>query len=145
MVETNGVPLLVVITETLAEVGDSPLDALVMHAAVHGWMEGHLSAPGHRLDSENEQTMPNPPFPNPADELLQRIVREALSRFSPGEEPAAITYAAALGWQAGRLTANECPGCSPPGHDHATPRAIRSGQATVEFTVHGQPTSGSPG
>ena len=106
MPELNALPLLLTISETFtaAEAGVS-LEARILHAAVHGWMEGHLSSPGHRFDPGNVGTMPEPPFPDPNDQQLHQIVEETMRRFREGEEPAAAAFAAALGWQAGRATA----------------------------------------
>lgn len=134
--EPNALPLLLTISETFteAERGTS-LEARIVHAAVHGWMEGHLSSPGHRLDPANVGEMPEPPFPHPDDPQLGQIVVDASRRFRHGEEPAAVAFAAALGWQAGRASAGECPGCAPKGHDDPVARAMREGRGHVRFAL----------
>jgi hypothetical protein len=134
--ELNPLPLLLTISETFtdAERGTSLQDRLV-HAAVHGWMEGHLSSPGHRLDRDNVGNIPNAPFPHPDDPQLREIVDEASRRFRVGEEPAAVAFAAALGWQAGRATAGECPGCAPAGFDDPVAKAMREGHGEIRFVL----------
>jgi hypothetical protein len=70
-------------------------------------MDGrHLSAPGHRLDPDNVGEMPEPPFPGTGDPQLQQIITETLRRFRDGEEPAAVAFAAALGWRGARPRVN---------------------------------------
>ncbi|MGH3008549.1 MAG: hypothetical protein ACRDLM_03975 [Gaiellaceae bacterium] len=134
--DLNALPLLLTISESFtgAERGAS-LEGRLVHAAVHGWMEGHLASPSHRLDPDNVGEMPDPPFPHPDDPQLGQIVAEASRRFREGEEPAAVAFAAALGWQAGRATAVECPGCAPTGHDEPAARAMREGRGDVRFVL----------
>jgi hypothetical protein len=96
---------------------------------------GHLSSPGHRLDPDNVGNMPNPPFPHPEDPQLGEIVDETRRRFREGEEPAAVAFAAALGWQAERATAGECPGCAPPGYDDPVASAMREGRGNLRFSL----------
>lgn len=136
MTELNALPLLLTITETFSipSAHGASLEERIVHAAVHGWMEGHLSAPGHRFDPSHVGGMPDPPFPDPDDPQLQQIVEEARRRFREGEEPAAAAFAAALGWQAGRATSGECPGCAPKGYDDPVARALREGRGKIEFT-----------
>jgi hypothetical protein len=117
---------------TDAERGSS-FKARILHATVHGWMEGHLSSPGHRFDRGNVSRMPDPPFPDPKDLPLGQIVEEASRRFREGEEPAAVAFGAALGWQAGRATAGECPGCAPKGFDDPVASAMREGRGEIRF------------
>jgi len=132
----NALPLLLTISETFTgDERESPFEARVVHAAVHGWMEGHLSSPGHRLDPDHVGEMPEPPFPHPDDPQLGQIIDEVAGRFREGEEPAAVAFAAALGWQAGRATAGECPGCAPPRHDDPKAMAMRKGWGEVRFDV----------
>lgn len=127
--EMNVLPLLVTVSETFTDAErDTSFESRVVHAAVHGWMEGHLSAPGHQFDIENVGEMPEAPFPHPDDPQLREIVDEVLRRFRQGEEPAAVAFAAALGWQAGRATAGECLGCAPEGHDEPVAMAMREGR-----------------
>jgi hypothetical protein len=132
--ELNALPLLLTISETFtdAERGTS-LEGRIVHAAVHGWMEGHLSAPGHDFDPANVGGMPEPPFPHSNDPQLGQIIDETSRRFRNGEEPAAVAFAAALGWQAGRATAGECLGCAPEGYDEPVARAMREGRGGVRF------------
>lgn len=135
--ELNALPLLLTISETFTDAErDTSLQERLVHATVHGWMEGHLSSPGHRLDRDNVGDIPESPFPNPDDPQLRHIVDEASRRFRDGEEPAAVAFAAALGWQAGRATAGECPGCAPPGHDDPAAKAMREGRGEIRFALH---------
>jgi hypothetical protein len=136
--EMNALPLLLTISETFTQAEkETALEDRVVHAAVHGWMEGHLSSPGHRLNPANVGQMPQRPFPATDDPQLDQIVEETLSRFREGEEPAAIAFAAALGWQAGRATAGECPGCAPEGHDDPAAMAMREGRGGIRFVLSG--------
>jgi hypothetical protein len=62
--ELNALPLLLTISETFTDAErDTSLQDRLVHAAVHGWMEGHLSSPGHRLDPDNVSDMPEPALP----------------------------------------------------------------------------------
>jgi hypothetical protein len=132
--ELNALPLLLTVSETFTDSErETPFNARVAHAAVHGWMEGHLSSPGHILDPANVGDMPESPFPRRGDPQLVQIIDETLRRFREGEEPAAVAFAAALGWQAGRATAGECPGCAPMGHDHPSATAMREGRGEIRF------------
>ena len=134
--ELNPLPVLLTISETFTDAErDTSLQDRLVHAAVHGWMEGHLSSPGHRLDPDNVSDMPEPPFPHPDDPQLRQILEETSRRFREGEEPAAVAFAAALGWQAGRATAGECPGCAPPGHDDPAAKAMREGRGEIRFEL----------
>lgn len=134
--DTNPLPLLLTISETFAEKSPVPsLQERIVHAAVHGWMEGHLAAPGHRLDPAYAGDMPAAPFPDPHDRRLGQIIKESVERFGDGEEPAAVAFAAALGWKQGREAGQECTGCAPEGHDHPAARAMRSGAGEVEFRL----------
>jgi hypothetical protein len=74
-----------------------------------------------------------PPFPSPDDEQMPGILEETLERFSEGEEPGAIAFAAALGWQAGRNAGLDCPGCAPESHQDPLARAMRAGTAEMRF------------
>src|SRR5262245_45413927 len=95
-------PLLLTISESFTEKPEPSLRDRIVHAAVHGRMEGHLAAPDHRIDPTYTGTMPAAPFPDPTDRRLRQIIVEALERFDEGEEPAAVAFAAALGWKQGR-------------------------------------------
>ena len=120
--DTNALPLLFTIYEGFTEKSPVPsLQGRIVHAAVHGWMEGHLAAPDHQLDPEYVGEMPSAPFPDPHDRRLEQIIKETSERFSDGEEPAAVSFAAALGWKHGRAAGQECPGCAPQGHDDPFP------------------------
>jgi hypothetical protein len=135
--DTNALPLLLTISGSFTEKPVPPLDELIVHAAVHGWMEGHLAAPNHRLDPTFVGKMPCPPFPDPGDRRLERIINEASERFAEGEEPAAVAFAAALGWKQGRVAGQECLGCAPQGHEHPAAHAMRSGDGKVVFQLPG--------
>jgi hypothetical protein len=133
--DTNAAPLLFTISETFDEPDQNmSLEVRVMHAAVHGWFEGHIAAPEHRIDRDAATSaMPAAPFPDPTDRRLTSIVDETLGRFTDGEEPAAVSYAAALGWKTGRHAGQECPGCNPEGHTAAMSQAMRSGEVQIRF------------
>lgn len=117
--DTNPLPLLLTISETFAEKSPVPsLQERIVHAAVHGWMEGHLAAPGHRLDPAYAGDMPAAPFPDPHDRRLGQIIKESVGRFGDGEEPAAVAFAPrSLGSKGGRLARN-------------APDALRKGTTT---------------
>jgi Domain of unknown function (DUF1905) len=46
---------------------------VVLHACVHGWMEGHLAAPGHAVSGGASEDMPAPPFPPRESDQLRAI------------------------------------------------------------------------
>jgi hypothetical protein len=138
--DTNALPLLLTISESFTEKSPVPsLQGRIVHAAVHGWMEGHLAAPGHQLDPAYVGKMPAAPFPDPHDRRLSQIVKETSERFGDGEEPAAVAFAAALGWKQGLAAGQECPGCAPEGNEHPAARALRSGVGYVEFRLADDP------
>ena len=71
--ELNALPLLLTVSETFNDSErETPFDARVAHAAVHGWMDGHLSSPGHILDPANVGDMPESPFPRRGDPRSSR-------------------------------------------------------------------------
>ena len=105
-----------------------------MRPSTAGW-KATSRRPATTLPPENVGDLPNPPFPFPEDEQLLKIIDETTARFREGEEPAAVAYAAALGWQAGRATAGECSGCAPEGHDNPVARALRGGTGRISFHI----------
>jgi len=135
LLDTNALPLLLTIYGSFTEKPVPTLQQRIVHAAVHGWMEGHLAAPDHQLDPEYVGEMPSAPFPDPHDRRLEQIIKETSERFGDGEEPAAVAFAAALGWKQGRAAGQECPGCALQGHEHPAVRAMRSGEGKVEFRL----------
>jgi hypothetical protein len=137
--DKNSMPLIVTIVDTLGEKQDArSLGDMIVSAAVHGWMEGHLAAPGHRLDTGNVGEMPESPFPPTDNPQLKTTIQDAYERFEVGEESAAVAYAAALGWQMGRQSGMNCPGCAPKGgFDNPVVEAMRSGRASVRFHIEG--------
>jgi hypothetical protein len=137
LLDTNAMPLLLTISESFTEKPQPSLKERIVHAAVHGWMEGHLAAPNHRIDPTFTGEMPAAPWPDPTDRRLKRIIEEATERFDEGEEPAAVAFAAALGWKQGRAAGQECPGCALEGHDDPFVQAMRSGGVTIEFRTLG--------
>ena len=107
----NVMPLMTMLNGVF-EPGAAPtLQEVVLQACVHGWMEGHLAAPGHVVAAGATEDMPAPPFPPRDSDQLCAIVEEVMRRFAAGEEPAAATCALALGWRAGRQAGLDCPGC----------------------------------
>lgn len=103
--------------------------AAILHAAVHGWMEGHVAAPGHELSvGAEDEPMPAPPFPGRHDPQLPEIVERVRSDFAHDELPAAVTAAAAYGWRAGRREGEQCPGCEMATADNELAAAIRAGR-----------------
>jgi hypothetical protein len=133
LLDTNALPLLFTITESLTERPVPSFELRIVHAAVHGWMEGHLGAPDHKLDPRYIGEMPSAPFPDPSDRRLLQIVDETKERFGEGEEPAAVAFAVARAWKQGLAAGQECLGCAPQGHDDPDARAMRSGAGKVEF------------
>ena len=135
-VEMNATPLLTVILGLFSSGEAHDRFDVVLHAAVHGWMEGHLAAPGHRVsgDASGDQ-MPAPPFPARGSGRLREIVSETMARFGDDEEPAAAMYAAALGWRLGRQEGLDCPGCALALADQPIPRAIRAGRGQYSFQL----------
>jgi hypothetical protein len=136
-IDRNVLPLLTVLNGIFSTQEPSDLLETVLQAAVHGWMEGHLGAPGHHVSSGPTEEMPSPPFPPRDPDALGTIVGEAMDRFSVDEAPAAALYAGALGWQAGRQAGLDCPGCTLENADQPIPRAIRAGRGQYRF--HLQP------
>jgi len=121
---------------------------VVLNAAVHGWMEGHLAAPGHVLSEDRSGIdMPAPPFPARESEQLRALVFEAMDRFDDGEEPAAAMFAAAIAWRAGRQEGSRCPGCALEHADQPIPRAVRAGLGRYSFQLGDRlaPTRPRPG
>src|SRR5512134_3208300 len=110
--DRNAMPLLTVLNGLFSGAAAPTLFELVLGACVHGWMEGHLAAPGHSVAGGAGDDMPAPPFPPRDSAELSAIVAEVMGRFGAGEEPAAAACAAALGWQAGRQAGLDCPGCA---------------------------------
>ncbi len=131
--DRNVLPLLTVLNGVF-EAGTAPtLPEVVLQACVHGWMEGHLAAPGHIVAGGTTEEMPSPPFPPRDSDELRAIVDAVMRRFAPGEEPAAAASAAALGWQAGRQAGLDCPGCALENADQPLARAIRAGAGEYRF------------
>lgn len=134
--DTNTTPLLTVILGLFGSGEAHDRFNVVLHAAVHGWMEGHLAAPGHVVSADTSgREMPVPPFPERESRELREIVSETMARFRDGEEPAAAMYAAALGWRLGRQQGLDCPGCALALADQPIPRAIRAGQGHYSFQL----------
>jgi hypothetical protein len=133
-VDENAAPLLTVINGVFASGEAHDRFEVVLHAAVHGWMEGHVAAPGHRLAAAtSDEEMPVPPYPSRDSEALREILAEAMDRFGDDEEPAVALFAAALGWRAGRQEGLDCTGCALIHADQPIARAIRDGTGRYEF------------
>jgi hypothetical protein len=131
--DRNVMPLMTVLNGVF-EAGAAPtLQEVVLQACVHGWMEGHLAAPGHVVAAGATEDMPAPPFPPRDSDQLRAIVDEVMRRFAAGEEPAAAACAAALGWRAGRQAGLDCPGCALENADQPLARAIRAGAGEYRF------------
>ena len=99
-----------------------PLDAgditdvrvAALQGSVHGWMEGHLAAPGHREGPERPGQMPSPPFPDPADPdgSLHDILDQVVDAYEAHQVTAAFLHAVALGIRGGDQAGRTCNGCS---------------------------------
>lgn len=118
-----------------AQKEQDPLLECVLTAAVHGWMEGHLSAPAH--DTRQVVSLPgelqSPPFPDPLSSALKTIVDDTYDRFAEDEREAAIAYAAALAWQTGRAEGKTCPGCGLATAKAPLAKALRAGKLEVRY------------
>ncbi len=118
---------------------------VVLNAAVHGWMEGHLAAPGHVVsEARSGIEMPVPPFPARGSEQLRALVFEAMDRFGDGEEPAAAMFAAAIAWRAGRQEGARCPGCALEHAEQPIPRAVRAGLGRYSFQLNDRHAPAGP-
>lgn len=131
----NFLPLVLVLLEAHHEAGSTSFEAAVIHAAVHGWMEGHLAAPGHLPGPPGE--MPDPPFPNPADQALQDIVDETHRRFAEDERVGAVAFAVGEGWRAGHQAGKLCTGCAILGADDPLASAMRAGRGSFHYLPEG--------
>ena len=129
----NVLPLLTVLEAIFSTGEPSDRFEAVLQAAVHGWMEGHLSAPGHVVSGDTTEEMPAPPYPPRESAALRAILHEVMGRFGSGEEPGAALCAAARGWQAGRQAGLDCPGCALENADQPVARAIRAGRGEYRF------------
>lgn len=115
---------------------DAPL--AVMHAAVHGWYEGHVE--GHAAKGSpspvkrTADPCPAPPYPGPHDPALKTIIDEAARRFPASAIDGAIAFAAGLGWAAGLKEGGACSGCVTPGQNipgEPDPTDVRAGEESV--------------
>jgi hypothetical protein len=131
--DRNVLPLMTVLNGVFEAEAAPTLLEVVLQACVHGWMEGHLAAPGHVVAGGATESMPAPPFPRDDSAELRAIVDEVMRRFADGEEPAAAACAAALGWRAGRQAGLDCPGCALENADQPIARAIRAGAGEYRF------------
>lgn len=111
----------------------APTRDRVVQAAVHAWMEGHLSAPGHPRMSSTDAEFPSPPFPDPHDDRLHAIVDETMERFDPIQIVPAVAYASSLAWIAGETDGADCGGCALPNGDTDVARAVRGGEVAIRF------------
>jgi hypothetical protein len=127
-------------------------DAPVLHAAVHGWYEGHIEgedssghAPGLPTTFPSNE-MPSPPFPAPGpDSPVREIAAEVNERCGPADLNGRVALAAALGWIGGWAEGRDCPGCTPRGRENVEMAAgLRAGEyeLVVRRRKHGR--AGSP-
>lgn len=110
------------VNSLIAHVLLAPLDtgeitevkSAVLQGAVHGWMEGHLAAPGHREGELRPGAMPSPPFPDPDDPdgELREIVSTVIDQYDTDQVVEAFLHAIALGMRAGDRAGRACEGCS---------------------------------
>lgn len=105
----------------------------IVHAAAHGWMEGHILAEeGRRPRPEPvfvaTAERPTPPFPSEHSERLIQIVQDELLRhrgqLGEGALSEIVIASAARGWAAGYDEGLSCIGCLPPGGEWGL--AVRS-------------------
>jgi len=135
MHELNPFPMLVTLHNAYVNPAESVQERCI-NAAVHGWAEGHLSAAGHPSPSDTDKSMSSPPFPaSEENERLRAIVVEAVDRFQEGQDVAAVTYAAALGWEAGVEEGLVCSGCAVENASHPFARAMRGNGMEIEFRL----------
>jgi hypothetical protein len=115
-----------------------------LQAAVHAWMEGHVEGEGRAgmagaVTQMPDDEMPSPPFPDPHNPQLARIIAEAHERLGDAEPVSGALFAAGLAYQAGLAEGAECSGCSARGRYVASDAAqVRAGLAVVSLRA-GQP------
>ncbi|MGH2948583.1 MAG: hypothetical protein ACRDPC_20390 [Solirubrobacteraceae bacterium] len=136
MDEPNPLPIIQTVFTAMTAADHGP-QAIVLQAAVHGWMEGHLSVPGHETRDlpPHPGEMPSPPFPNPDSPRLKEILDDTRERFADDEAEAAAAYAIALAWQSGRDEGKNCPGCGIELASSPVARAMREGRMHIEFRL----------
>lgn len=95
---------------------------VLIYAAGHGWMEGHVWAEQSR-DPVPEpiyfasDDRPSPPFPSEHHSEYLRIIVEEINRFNADEEAIlseALLAITARCWALGYEEGLRCPGCMPP-------------------------------
>ena len=129
----NPHPLFVVQNTALREDGRD-LQTVILQAAVHGWMEGHLAAPGHVTRGvASSERMSAPPFPRADSGELAAIVQWTADTFREGEDEGAAAAAAGVAWRYGRQEGLDCPGCCLPHAGNQLAQDIRAGRMQVEF------------
>lgn len=104
----------------------------IVHAAGHGWMEGHVLAEEGREPRPEPifvatDEMPTPPFPSHRSDDFAAIFNDELRRYEQqgGEALSEILIAAAArGWAGGYQEGLSCIGCMPPGGEETL--ALRS-------------------
>jgi hypothetical protein len=116
--------------------------AAALQGAVHGWMEGHLGAAGHREGPESPGPMPSPPFPDPSDPdgALRAITDEVAERYDDDQITAAFLHALALGIAAGDHDGRQCAGCSiahDPDDTHLKAANVRAGLGSFVYRPPG--------
>jgi hypothetical protein len=138
----NPVPMILVLVQ--ASTLDGSIEDRCVYAAVHCWAEGHLAAPDHVEAGETDTPLHVPPFPDPEGDAgdLAAIVATAMNRVKEGgPEIAAVSVAAALGWEAGCRQGGDCEGCAIEGASTSFARAMRNGRMNLGF----QPLLKGPG
>jgi hypothetical protein len=101
--------------------------------------EGRAGVPGAVTEMPDDE-MPSPPFPDPHNAELARIVAEAHERVGTAE-PVSGALFAGLAYQAGLAEGAQCPGCSARARFVASDAAQgRAGLAVVTLRA-GQPAA----
>jgi hypothetical protein len=138
----NSMPLMTVLTGLLNR-RDAPggLSAAVLSAALCGSMNGHLSAPGHRVSGNTNEPMPSPPFPpRNSDALVARdgfrTLADGASARAPGTPrfPGAALARARCVAELADLRASPGRGCSEAaGELGRRPRWSEAGWTALRF------------
>ena len=118
------------------------LDDAILHAAVHGWYEGHIAGEdgAGRLRAlpepapVEEGATPSPPFPDPNSSLLAGILHKTKELFTSDElAPAAVCHAAGMAYAAGYVEGKRCPGCSFRGRNEVRAADVRAGRFAINL------------
>jgi hypothetical protein len=132
--ERRAAPLFVTVSEALRE--DYDWQTLVLHGAVHAWMEGHVATcrgPARSEEDEDER-MPSPPFPDPGDVALRELVAETIACHSERTLTAAVFEACGRAFVLGAHEGEACTGGC--GSRCSEPQAGMLRASAVEVVLH---------